>query len=146
MMTGPSAAQERVLSALRDAPLRADAIAERLGIDPSAVRRHLDNLVSFGLVAWQDVVQGPGRPKRFYAVTLEGRESGPRNYPLLLAALMQKVSDGAGRKQLLRYLESIASDLAGPLEKSGDAKKRLDLLLAKYNTLGFEATITKRGK
>lgn len=144
-MSSLSASQERVLTALRDRSMRADDIAEVLGIDPSAVRRHLENLVSLGLVSWTDRIEGPGRPKRLYALTPQGRETGPRNYPLLLAALMQKVSDGAGRKQLLRYLKGIASDLAGPLEKSGDAKKRLDLLLAKYNSLGFEATITKEG-
>lgn len=143
-MVALSASQERVLATLREGPLRADAIAAHLGIDPSAVRRHLDNLEALGLVAWDDVIDGPGRPKRFYKMTAAGRDTGPRNYPLLLAALMQKVSEGEGRKQLLRYLEAIASDLAGPPHKELNAKKRLDLLLAKYNGLGFDATLTQQ--
>ena len=62
---------------------------------------------------------------------------------LLLAMLMQKVSEGEGRKKLLKYLEAIASDLVGPDVKQKDAKMRLDLLLAKYNQLGFQAEIRK---
>lgn len=139
-----SLAQQRVLSELTS-PQRAQDVAKQLGIDASAVRRHLDNLVSQGLVEPHDVREGPGRPKRFYQVTVAGRELGPRNYPLLLALLMQKVSEGEGRKKVLKYLEAIAADLAGPPSKHKDAKLRLDLLLVKYNQLGFEAQITKEG-
>jgi predicted ArsR family transcriptional regulator len=137
-----SGSQQRVLEELKE-PRRATEVAKRLGVDTSAVRRHLDNLVSQGLVESYDVREGPGRPKRFYKVTQSGRELGPRNYPLLLAMLMRKVSEGDGRKKLLKYLEAIAADLAAPDPKQKDAKLRLDLLLAKYNALGFEAELGK---
>lgn len=145
-MAGLTVSKERVLGVLRDGPLRAQEIADRLGVDPSAVRRHLEQLVALGMVEPYDVVQGPGRPKRFFRITPAGRETGPRNYPLLLAALMRKVADGDGRKQLFRYLEAIAGDLAGSPSKGADAKKRLDLLLAKYNALGFEAEVVTEGR
>lgn len=138
-----SVAQQRVLTELKHEPQRVHDIAAVLGIDASAVRRHLDNLQSQGLVESYDVIEGPGRPKKFFRITNAGRETGPRNYPLLLALLMKKISEGEGRKKLLRYLESIASDLAGPESKHKDAKLRLDLLLVKYNELGFEAEISK---
>lgn len=137
-----SDSQQRVLEELKE-PSRASDVAARIGVDTSAVRRHLDNLVSQGLVESYDVREGPGRPKRFYKVTDAGRELGPRNYPMLLAMLMKKVSEGEGRKKLLKYLEQIAADLAGPESKHKDAQMRLDLLLAKYNALGFEAEIRK---
>jgi DeoR family transcriptional regulator, suf operon transcriptional repressor len=140
-MANLSVSQQRVLAELSE-PRRANDVARRLGVDTSAVRRHLDNLVSQGLVESHDVREGPGRPKRFYKVTQAGRELGPRNYPLLLAMLMKKVSEGEGRKKLLKYLESIAADLAAET-KSKDAQMRLDLLLAKYNQLGFQAEIRK---
>jgi predicted ArsR family transcriptional regulator len=135
-----SLSQQRVLAELRE-PRRAHDVAAALGVDPSAVRRHLENLVSQGLVEWTDVREGPGRPKRFYKATAAGRELGPRNYPLLLALLMRKVSEGEGRRKVLRYLEAIAADLAGPEARQKDAKLRLDLLLAKYNQLGFQAEV-----
>jgi predicted ArsR family transcriptional regulator len=144
-MPSLSPSQERVLAELGE-PRRADDLAGQLGIDASAVRRHLENLVSQGLVTFEDRRQGLGRPKRFYRITPEGRERGPRNYPLLLAMLMRKVSEGEGRKKLLGYLEQIAADLAGSAAKERDAKARLDLLLAKYNQLGFQAEATRDGK
>lgn len=134
-----------MLAELKHEPRRVHDVAAVLGTDIAAVRRHLDNLQSQGLVESYDVIEGPGRPKKFFRITSAGRETGPRNYPLLLALLMRKVSEGEGRKKLLRYLESIASDLAGPESKHKDAKLRLDLLLVKYNELGFEAEIRKEG-
>lgn len=141
-----SPSQERVLDELTRGPLRAQDVARRIGVDTSAVRRHLDNLQSLALVEAYDVIKGPGRPKKFFQLTSAGRERGPRNYGLLLAALMRKVAEGQGRKQLFRYLESIAADLAGSTSKAKDAKKRLDLLLAKYNELGFDAELAKDGR
>lgn len=135
--------QQRVLAELKHEPRRVHDMAASLGIDAAAIRRHLDNLSSQGLVESYDVIEGPGRPKKFFRITDSGRETGPRNYPLLLAMLMQKVSEGEGRKKLLKYLEAIASDLVGPDVKQKDAKMRLDLLLAKYNQLGFQAEIRK---
>lgn len=139
-MASLSVAQQRVLAEL-GTPRRAHEVAATLGIDPSAVRRHLENLASQGLVRHEDVRQGPGRPKRYYQATPAGRELGPRNYPLLLALLMRQVSQGEGRRKLLRYLEAIAADLAGPPSRHRDAQMRLDLLLAKYNQLGFQAEV-----
>lgn len=144
-MPAVTGSQERVLSSLRAAPLRANDIAQRLSIDPSAVRRHLDTLIALKLVAYHDVIEGPGRPKRFFRLTLAGRETGPRNYAFLLAALMQKVANSQGRRALFRYLEEVAADLAASPAKAENAKRRLDLLLAKYNELGFEAELV-RGK
>ena len=142
-MPNLSESQQRVLAELKHEPRRVQDIAAIIGTDVAAVRRHLDNLASQGLVESYNVIDGPGRPKKFFRITDAGRETGPRNYPLLLAMLMQKVSEGEGRKKLLKYLGSIAADLAGPDVKHKNAKMRLDLLLAKYNQLGFQAEIRK---
>jgi predicted ArsR family transcriptional regulator len=134
-------AQERLLSLLRPGPQDAQAIALQLKVDASAVRRHFAKLEAMGLVAPRDVVHGRGRPRKVYELTEAGREQGPRNYPLLLALLMRKVSDRHGRKELLRQLESIARDLSGPAARAAPARVRLDLLLIEYRRLGFEAEL-----
>jgi predicted ArsR family transcriptional regulator len=146
-MPNLSESQHRVLAELKNEPRRAHEIAEALGVDAAAVRRHLDNLTSQALVESYDVIDGPGRPKKFFRITSAGRETGPRNYPLLLALVMKKIGEGEGRKKLLKYLEAIAADLAGPVNKKEDAKVRLDILLAKYNQLGFDAELrTENGQ
>lgn len=139
----PTPAQERLLSMLRPGPLDAQGMADRLRVDPSAIRRHLATLEAMGLVTSRDVVHGRGRPRKVYELTPAGQEQGPRNYPLLLAMLMRKVSERHGRRELLRQLESIARDLAGPASKAESARVRLDLLLAEYRRLGFEAEVQK---
>jgi predicted ArsR family transcriptional regulator len=141
-----TAAQERVLNALRAGPARAQELAKALGVDTSAVRRQLVALAAFGLVEASDTVTGRGRPKRTYHLTDSGKETGPRNYPFLLASLMQKVSAGSGRKQLLRFLQEIAADLGGPASRQQAAKARLDILLLKYNELGFQSSATTKGQ
>lgn len=140
-----TAAQERVLNALRTGPARAQDLARALGVDTSAVRRQLVALAAFGLVETSDTVAGRGRPKRSYRLTASGKETGPRNYPFLLASLMQKVSEGSGRKLLLRFLQEIAADLGGPASRQQAAKARLDILLLKYNDLGFQSSAQSKG-
>lgn len=125
--------------------MRAQDLATSLGVDTSAVRRHLVALAAFGLVEATDLVAGRGRPKRSYRLTASGMETSPRNYPFLLASLMQKVSESGGRKQLLRFLEEIAVDLAGPVNKQQAAKTRLDVMLLKYNDLGFQSSAMSKG-
>jgi predicted ArsR family transcriptional regulator len=144
-MSKLSPAQERVLNALRAGPARAQEIAQALGVDASAARRHLVALAAFGLVEASDTVTGRGRPKRSYRLTESGKETGPRNYPFLLASLMRKVSEGNGRKQLLRFLQEIAADLGGPSTRQQAAKARLDIMLLKYNELGFQSSATTKG-
>ena len=138
-------AQERVLNALRAGPTRAQDLAKVLAVDTSAVRRQLVALAAFGLVETSDTVKGRGRPKRSYHLTDSGKETGPRNYPFLLASLMQKVAEGNGRKQLLSFLQEIAEDLGGPASRQQAAKARLDIMLLKYNELGFQSSATTKG-
>lgn len=133
------------MQALRTGPLRAQGLAKVLGVDTSAARRQLVALTAYGLVEAEDNVAGRGRPKRSYKLTAAGLETGPRNYAFLLASLMQKVAETSGRKQLMRFLEEIAADLAGPAKQQQAAKARLDILLLKYNELGFQSSAAARG-
>lgn len=143
-MALPTPAQERIADLLRAGPLDAQELAGRLGVDPSAVRRHLASLEALGLVQASEVAHGRGRPRKVYELSAAGRERGPRNYPLLLAMLMRKVSDRHGRKELLRQLEAIARDLAGPNARAASARVRLDLMLAQYRNLGFDPVLEER--
>lgn len=131
-----------IIARLRDGPRQAQDLAEDLGIDTSAVRRHLENLRANGLVHATDHIEGPGRPKKLYALTPEGRETFPRAYALLLDLLIQKTEATRGRAQLEALLRGIADDLAANVAgKTTDA--RLDNLLALYNGLGFEADLER---
>lgn len=133
-----------ILALLRGGRQQAQDLAAILGIDTSAVRRHLEGLRAEGLVDAEDVVDGPGRPKKLYGLTLAGREVFPRDYALLLDLVLARVTKEGGREELERIMAQIAKDLGRGVQGKTTAE-RLDAMLALYNKLGFEASIEKRG-
>lgn len=132
-----------ILRLLREDRRQAQDLAAFLGIDTSAVRRHLDALEAEGLVDAQDLVIGPGRPKKMYGLTAAGRETFPRDYALLLELLLAAVSKSGGREGLERAMTLIAKDLGREVE-GRSTQERLDEMLALYNRLGFEASLEKQ--
>ncbi|MGH2626397.1 MAG: helix-turn-helix transcriptional regulator [Anaerolineales bacterium] len=143
---GPTDAQMRILRALRDGPRQAQDVAAELGFEASSVYRHLETLRAEGLVDADEVVEGPGRPKKMYRLTPEGQEAFPRDYAFLLSALLSEIEARGGRRGLLDHLNGIAAALAGPLATEVDLDRRLDALVGLYNSLGFEASMERHGR
>ncbi|MCW2622844.1 MAG: transcriptional regulator, ArsR family, partial [Frankiales bacterium] len=88
-MTEPPAqtgTRERVLSLLLElGPSTTTCLAERLGVSPAGVRRHLDALAADGVISQHaSLVAGPargrGRPARQWALTDAGHAAGPAAY------------------------------------------------------------------
>ena len=70
-----------ILIALKEnSAMTADALAEMLSISAVAVRRHLDNLRHAGLVQYEEVRQGMGRPSFVFSLTAKADHVFPRNY------------------------------------------------------------------
>jgi DeoR family suf operon transcriptional repressor len=74
---------------------RADELAEQLGITPSAVRQHLSGLLADGLVAFEEIRSGPGRPKHVYRLTPAADGLFPKTY----SELTNELLDYAGTTQ-----------------------------------------------
>jgi DeoR family suf operon transcriptional repressor len=74
---------------------RAEELAEQLGITTSAVRQHLTGLLGDGLVAFEEVRSGPGRPKHVYRLTPAAEELFPKTY----SDLTNELLDYAGSAQ-----------------------------------------------
>lgn len=96
--------RERVAeSILANGPSTASALAERLGLTPAAVRRHLEGLLEHGLVESREQrVRGErrrGRPARVFALTDAGRDTFEHSYDDLAA-------------QALRFLHATGGDEA----------------------------------
>lgn len=142
---GPTDAQMRILRSLRDGPRQSRDIASEFGSDMSSVYRHLESLRAEGLVAAEDLVAGPGRPKKIFRLTPEGQEAFPRDYAFLLSAVLNQIEEQGGRAAVLDNLDGIASHLAAPLAGEGDLDERLDKLVGLYNRLGFEASVERDG-
>jgi predicted ArsR family transcriptional regulator len=76
--------KERILELLLGGSKSAGEIADRVQIQRSAARVHLESLRSFGAVRSKFKIEKMGRPKKVYELTEKGREEGrsrgKRNY------------------------------------------------------------------
>lgn len=84
--------REQVLALVTERrEVRAEELAEALGISAVAVRRHLDNLRADGLVDARPVKQAAGRPYHAYFPTEKALGVLPPGYADLLARVLQSV-------------------------------------------------------
>ncbi|MDQ3807568.1 MAG: ArsR family transcriptional regulator, partial [Thermoproteota archaeon] len=87
--------KERILELLLGGSKGVGEIAERLRIQKSAVRVHLESLQSLGAVRSKFKIEKMGRPKKVYELAEKGRELFPRKYDLFLNLVLGKI---AGKK------------------------------------------------
>jgi predicted ArsR family transcriptional regulator len=129
-------------------PQSAAALAERLGLSPAAIRRHLDALVADGLLAEREPRptpnRGRGRPARVYALTDDGRASFPHGYDDLATTALRYLRDTGGEQAVTEFAEHRAATLAEALRPSVDRNAtpatRADALATALSANGYAAT------
>ena len=88
---------------LERGPQTAAALAERLGLSPAGVRRHLDALVADGLLVEREPRPSPqSRPRppaRVYALTDAGRAAFPHAYDDLATTALRYLRDTGGERR-----------------------------------------------
>src|SRR5262245_20702124 len=89
----PEARREILKLLKRRGPLPVEDLAEALAITVSGARQHLAGLEKDGVVTYQRVRQGPGRPRHLYELTDEGDALFPRNYAELTNELLGYVQE-----------------------------------------------------
>ena len=118
-MTAPATGtRERVLASLLAlGPSTAAALAERLGLSPAAVRKHLDALLADGTVTTREArphgLRGRGRPARLHALTDAGHADGPAAYDDLAAGALRFLADVAGTAAVEQFARSRGAELEG---------------------------------
>jgi predicted ArsR family transcriptional regulator len=129
-------------------PQSAAALAERLGLSPAAIRRHLDALVADGLLAEREPRPSPnrgrGRPARVYALTDDGRASFPHGYDDLATTALRYLRETGGEQAVTEFAEHRAASLAEALRPSIDRNAtpatRADALATALSANGYAAT------
>lgn len=85
---------------LQHGPSTAAAVAERLGLTPAGVRRHLDTLLADGLLEpappRPSAPRGRGRPARAYRLTDAGRDAFEHAYDDLAAEALGYLAEVGG--------------------------------------------------
>jgi predicted ArsR family transcriptional regulator len=109
---------------LQRGPQNAADLAERLGLSPAGVRRHLDALVADGLLVEREARpsagRGRGRPARTYALTDGGRAAFPHAYDDLANTALRYLHDTGGEQAVRDFAEHRASTLAIGLRAAVD--------------------------
>jgi len=132
---------------LENGPQSAAALAERLGLSPAAIRRHLDALVADGHFVERDPrptpQRGRGRPARTYALTDEGRAAFPHAYDDLATTALRYLRDTGGDDAVVRFAQHRAAglvDLVGDAVAPGqDVPHRAEALAGALSEHGYAA-------
>ena len=134
---------------LEQGPVSASYLAERLGLTPAAVRRHLDALASDELVTeWRVPVahRGRGRPARRYVATDRGHSLASSEYDDLATSALRYLRATAGEGAVRAFAEERVGELERryrpTVEAAGDdAEHRTQALAAALTTDGYAATV-----
>jgi predicted ArsR family transcriptional regulator len=135
----------RIIEELAVAPRTARDLAQKLGIQESAARGHLDRLEERGLVIPTFRREGVGRPRKRYLLSPQGQELFPRRYEMLLDAVVEEIlaREGEGYASALfaEAARRMAAQIAQRVPTTGPTLDRAKALAAALNDLGFRSTV-----
>jgi len=137
---------------LEQGPATAAALGERLGISPTAVRRHLDALVADGLATDREqrplggAHRGRGRPPREFLLTAQGRASFPHAYDDLAAAALRFLAETGGDRAVAEFAERrVATVEARHGSEVRAAAEKVEALAEALTSEGYAASAHRVG-
>lgn len=147
--------KRRILQSLLEGSKTATEIANKLQIQKSAVRGHLNSMQIQYLIKSYFKTERFGRPRRMYELTEKGHELFPRKYDIMLVPILKKLDEMDGQARLKRIIESITDDLSADLRdkidkvRKNNSSKYLETSLKALNSIsndmGFVSSIIKEG-
>ena len=100
---------------LEQGPVTAAAIAEVLGLSPTAVRRHIDALVADGEAITREAPRrgqrGRGRPAKLFLLTESGRARFGHAYDDLAVAALRFLAEQGGEEAVRAFAERRMSEM-----------------------------------
>ena len=105
---------------MEQGPATAAALAQALGISPTAIRRHLDGLVAEEVIAERTVKpfgsRGRGRPARVFALTDSGRDGFPHAYDDMAVRALRFLSETGGPEAVAAFAKTRATEMTARYE------------------------------
>ncbi|WP_309493629.1 helix-turn-helix transcriptional regulator [Candidatus Hecatella orcuttiae] len=140
--------RELIFTYLLQGDLNAIELEKKLGINESAVRRHLSILEREGLVSPYFDRSSVGRPKKKYRLTQLGRRILPKKSDVLVALLTRRITRIYGKQALRVLMEGLSEDLAGYFlpHLPKDGSRRLKKMVKLFDEFGFFTSLSKRGE
>lgn len=100
-LTHPPSTKNDILQyLLKQGQATAQTLAEVLKISPQAIRRHLKELETEGLIEHQTLKQEMGRPQYSYYLSKQGREQFPQGYSDFAVSFLGTLVETLGETQV----------------------------------------------
>jgi DeoR family suf operon transcriptional repressor len=137
-----------ILNLLLDGPKTAGQIADKLKIQKSAIRSHLETLRAERSIRSYFRVEGPGRPRKIYELTEGGQELFPRRYDVILSHILQTIENTEGHEYIKKIIRSVADNIAQEIQdkiknSSADLEESVRILNTVSNEMGFMSSSYK---
>ena len=139
---------------LEGGPASAADLAQKLSITPAGIRRHLDSLISEGVLTARDPYQGSalrgrGRPSKVFVMTDSGREKFEHSYDDLAVAALKFMASKNGSHLVNEFAQSRANEFERKGSQIKDSNKSVSekaKALARLLTKeGYAASTDKMG-
>lgn len=127
---------------LKQAQATAQELAETLDISPQAIRRHLKDLERSGLIVYNSVQVGTGRPQHVYELTTQGRERFPNRYDEFAISFLDTLAQTVGHEQVSQILQKQWQRKAIEYREKvgkGSLKERVEKLVELRKAEGYMA-------
>lgn len=140
--------KDLILNLLLGGSKTAGEIADKLKIQKSAIRTHLESLQTEQSVRSYFKIERLGRPRKVYELTESGRELFPRKYDLILSLILQKIESTEGHEYMKKIVESIADNMAHGIhdkikKSSSSLEESVRILNSVSNEIGFMSSFYK---
>ncbi len=137
-----------LLELKRDQPLTAAILAQRFDVSANAVRRHLKELESEGLVGHDREQRGQGAPAHLYRLTAEGEGIFPKQYEQALTDVLEFVAETKGREEVRRIFAERFRALGERLHRGlagASLEERAQAVVEVLSSQGFMAEWSSDG-
>jgi predicted ArsR family transcriptional regulator len=132
---------------LENGPISAAGLSTRTGLTPAAVRRHLDNLLTGGLIearnARRPASRGRGRPAKLFAITDAGRSAFEHAYDDLAAGALRFLAEVAGPEAVAEFAHRQVAELErryGPVMAAATTEEKVKALAEALSADGYAAS------
>ncbi len=101
----PSTKQNILQFFLKEGKGTATQLAKALDLSSQAIRRHLNELEAEGLIEYDSIQQGMGRPQHIYQLSPQGRSLFPHRYGEFAVSFINTLIETVGQDGVTKVLE-----------------------------------------
>jgi predicted ArsR family transcriptional regulator len=134
---------------LENGPVSAAGLGTRLNLTPTAVRRHLENLLADGMIevrtTRRPASRGRGRPAKLFTITDVGRSAFEHAYDDLATSALRFLADVAGPGAVAEFAHRQVADLERryrPVVAAAPPGQQVTMLAEALSADGYAASAT----